>query len=146
MIIKMNDEFEARMMLTNMHGFKEFKENNLGVVGSRTFKNEGFMSFVLSMLRPNHIISGGAKGADSLAVGWAVQTCVPFTEHLPDLIRWPWTKYKGKAYLERNDTIAMACDALVAFVPLDGESTGTMYTVGKAVSFKKPVLILYFEG
>jgi predicted Rossmann fold nucleotide-binding protein DprA/Smf involved in DNA uptake len=144
MIIKMNDEFEARMMLSDKKAFKEFKENNLGVVGSRTFWDEGFMTYVLNILRPNRVISGGAKGADTLAENWARKGGVPCDVHYPDLIRWPWDRFKGKAYLERNDIIATMCDALVAFVPINAKSSGTMYTVGKAAGLKKPVLLLYF--
>jgi predicted Rossmann fold nucleotide-binding protein DprA/Smf involved in DNA uptake len=140
----MNDEFETRMMLTDILGFEFFKEKKLGVVGSRTFKNEKYMNFVLDTLRPKCVISGGARGADTLAEKWAINNGVLYDIHYPDLIRWPWETYQGKAYLERNDIIAIACDALVAFVPVIGKSSGTMYTVGKAAGLEKYVLLLYF--
>jgi len=145
MIIKMNDKFEAKMMLTDMYGFNQFKDKNLGVVGSRTFIDDEFMNFVLNVLRPSRVITGGATGADTLAELWAKHSGVPCEVHYPDLIRWPWNRFKGKAYLERNDIIATSCDALVAFVPSNRDSTGTMYTVGKAVGLNKEVLLLYFE-
>lgn len=44
-----------------------------------------------------HIISGGARGADTLAIDWAVVNWCPFTEYKAD-----WDKYKKAAGFIRN--------------------------------------------
>lgn len=41
------------------------------VCGGRTYAEQGRMSEVLDELRPTEIITGGAKGADTLAENWA---------------------------------------------------------------------------
>lgn len=44
-----------------------------------------------------HIISGGARGADTMAVDWAIVNWTTFTEYKAD-----WKKYKNRAGPIRN--------------------------------------------
>jgi len=82
------------------------------------------------------VISGGAKGADSLAIKYAKKNNKLWKEFLPD-----HKKYKH-AYHHRNRLIAEYCDVLIAF--WDGHSTGTKYTIDYARKIGKPVHIFKF--
>lgn len=101
----------------------------LAIVGSRTFNKRSLMIRILTQLnikpRPELIISGGAKGADTLAKNYAEVVNVPFLEFLAD-----WDKYGKSAGYKRNVQIVDACDKLVAF--WDGHSKGTKHSIDLA--------------
>ena len=125
----------------------------LAIVGSRTFDdfmllNETVYSYFMSEFKPGHleaIISGGAKGADSVAKRWAminsVDTedfkAVEYFEFLPD-----WESDGKAAGFIRNKEIVNACDMVLAF--WDGKSKGTEHTIKLARLAKKPTFIVYF--
>lgn len=78
------------------------------------------------------IVSGGAKGIDTLAEQYALR------HNIPVKIFKPNTKLLGKwAYLARNDQIVKEADVIVAI--WDGESRGTYYTINQAKKHNKPV-------
>ncbi|MCI8497085.1 MAG: DUF2493 domain-containing protein [Clostridiales bacterium] len=80
------------------------------------------------------IISGGAKGVDSLAEAYAKE------HHIPIRIFYPQYSIYGKAApLVRNREIVQACDRLIAI--WDGTSRGTQYTVQYARTAGKEVVI-----
>ena len=120
----------------------------LAIVGSRGFDdfallNEVVCSCFRSEFEPYHaevIISGGARGADSMAKRWALAAKldgVEYTEFLPD-----WHKFGKGAGFIRNQQIVDACDMVLAF--WDGESKGTKDTIDKARKAMKPTFIVYF--
>ncbi len=125
----------------------------LAIVGSRTFNdfellNEVVCSCFISGFMPYHveaIISGGAKGADTIAKRWAminnVDTedlkAVEYFEFLPD-----WESDGKAAGFIRNKQIVDACDMVLAF--WDGKSKGTEHTIKLAKLAKKPTFIVYF--
>lgn len=84
------------------------------------------------------IVSGGAKGADTLAIDWAVINWVPFREFLPD-----WDKHGKKAGILRNVEMAEYADTLVAF--WDGESRGTKHMIGEALRKGLEVHVYRYE-
>lgn len=94
----------------------------LAIVGSRTFNDYGKLSkFIYENFDVNqitHIISGGARGADSLGEKFA-------EEHNKYLVVFPaeWEKYGIRAGFKRNIDIINGCDKCVAF--WDGKSRGT---------------------
>src|SRR4051812_8942749 len=96
----------------------------LAIVGSRDFSDYEFMkecfaAFVASRGGPPEmIVSGGAKGADSLARRLAEEKGVPFHE-----IEADWKAYGRAAGPIRNKKLVEFSDAALAF-PL-GESKGT---------------------
>ena len=107
----------------------------LAVVGSRDFANKRLMDEELRKLLPlTQVISGGARGADSLAERWARHNGIEVQVFYPDP-----KKYKHP-YHHRNRLICEACDRLVAF--WNGHSTGTRYTIGYARKIGKPVTIV----
>lgn len=110
----------------------------VGVVGSRGFKNYNLLEQKLSTAPYDitEIISGGAKGADTLAIRYARKRGLLWREFLPD-----HKKYRHP-YHHRNRLIAEASDVLIAF--WDGSSTGTKYTIGYMRKLGKPVHIFKF--
>ena len=124
----------------------------LAIVGSRGFADYSLFSDVMRnhfSLQPprfppdpidwvcKEIISGGAKGADSLAARWAAENRVKLTEFLPD-----WDKYGKAAGPIRNEDIIKIADFVLAF--WDGLSKGTANSLSIAKRLKKPTLIIYF--
>ena len=116
----------------------------LAIAGSRTFNNyellEVWIDSITSMQFGREdsivIVSGGAKGADSLAFQYA-------ENHKLEMRVYPaeWNKYGKSAGFIRNQTIVDNCDFLLAF--WNGESRGTADTIEKAKKAMKPTFIIY---
>lgn len=69
----------------------------------------------------NHVIEGGAKGADSLGMLWAIYSDIPFTQ-----VKAEWDLFGKRAGFLRNVKMAdMKPDAVLAFTNKDVESKGT---------------------
>ncbi len=115
----------------------------IAVIGSRTFNDYQLLHDELETINATAeislIVSGGAKGADSLAETYAEQYS------LETLVFKP--QYKGrndrKAPLIRNKLIVEHCDRLIAF--WDGQSNGTMFTVNYAKKLNKPVILIDYS-
>ena len=107
----------------------------LAVVGGRDFDNAALMWFVLERYAASVIISGGARGADSLAEEYAKINELNFICY-PPLV----TKYDtfAEAALARNKDIVNAADAVVAFPTK--KSRGTWHTVNYAKKKGIPVV------
>ena len=85
--------------------------------------------------RGDTIISGGARGVDSLAAAYARANGLALVEHFPDY------RHYGKAAPHvRNKMIVADADRVVAF--WDGKSRGTKSTVEYARKHGKPVDIV----
>ena len=58
----------------------------IAIIGSRGFNDEAlFLQTVQGLeFQISGIISGGAKGADTLAANWAATNNIPLTVYLPD--------------------------------------------------------------
>ena len=71
------------------------------------------------------VLSGGARGADTLGEMWASSNSVPLT-------RYPaqWTSFGKAAGYIRNEEMAKNAEALIAF--WDGESKGTKHMIDTA--------------
>ena len=111
----------------------------VAVIGSRGFQDYGLLESKLMVYlgKIECIISGGAKGADSLAEKWAKENEIPCTIIKPD-----WVKYGKGAGIKRNKQIIEICDQCLAF--WDGKSNGTASAIKLAEQLKKPIhLILY---
>lgn len=112
----------------------------IGIVGSRDYPNlQAVWAFVerLAGRYPTIVIvSGGARGVDTVAAAAGRWYGLEVVEHKPE-----WERL-GKHYapLARNTTIVEDCDALIAF--WDGVSTGTMDTVDKARGTGKKVHVI----
>ena len=110
----------------------------LAVIGSRSFCNYAWLeqcllrSFRLADIEA--VISGGARGADSLAARFACQHGLRLIT-----IRADWETHGRKAGPIRNSEIVAQADVLVAF--WDGASAGTRDSIAKARAAGTRVLI-----
>jgi len=84
------------------------------------------------------IVSGGAKGIDTLAEAYARKKGIPVRIFLPD-----YPRYRRAAPLKRNEAIAEYADEAIAF--WDGKSKGTAHTVALFRRYGKPVRIVLIE-
>ena len=120
----------------------------LAIVGSRTFNTYKhyallsntihyhfrYYSYIANNLR---LVSGGARGADTLAERFAKERDLGIIVYKPD-----WDKHGRIAGFIRNQQIVDTCDMVLAF--WDGKSKGTQDTINKAKKAKKPTFIVYF--
>ncbi len=126
----------------------------LAIIGSRSFDRYALLESTMDdwfaedrtcACPVNHIVtgvvSGGARGADTLAARWATERGVPLTELKPD-----WDKHGKAAGFLRNKDIVEAADMVLAFWGngADGQlSRGTQHSIGVAKRLRKPTLIVY---
>lgn len=110
---------------------------SFAVIGSRIFNDFEKFQMVMDRYRNemSEIVSGGARGADTLAAEYARKHGIKITEFLPD-----YAKYGRGATLKRNHTIIEHADCVIAFIA--GESRGTRYTVGLANKKGKEVILI----
>lgn len=109
----------------------------VAVVGSRTFGDKVLLSQEVGKLLPSLIVSGGARGADSLAEEWALRFRIPTRIYPAE-----WDKYGRSAGFRRNRDIVDGCEVLLAF--WDGESRGTAHSIKLAESAGKVVRVIKF--
>jgi hypothetical protein len=111
----------------------------VAIVGSRGFDNYNYLSKSIEIYFPkiDEIISGGARGADSLGARYAREHEILFTEFLPD-----WNLYGKSAGFKRNQQIVDATNVLVAY--WDGDSHGTKHSIALARAAQKPTLIFIY--
>lgn len=110
------------------------------VAGSRTITSLKDVDDAIhfSNFNPSVIISGGAKGVDSLGEQWAALHSVPLEVYPAE-----WDKYGRGAGFKRNALMATKADALVAI--WDGQSRGTnhMINIAKTMGLKLFVYEVY---
>lgn len=106
------------------------------IAGSRGFEDynqmEEVVDHMLSKLFESHeitIISGGAIGADRMAMRYAEHRSLPLVVMIPD-----WDGLGKSAGYKRNKDMADAATHLIAF--WDGESRGTKHMIDIANSMK----------
>ena len=115
----------------------------MAIVGSRNTGTVDF-SLVMDELRQRiknpitEVISGGAKGYDTMAAAWAILRGIAVTELRPD-----YQKHGRAATFIRNRAIVDSADIVVAF--WDGKSRGTKYTIDYAEKKKKDIIIVNTE-
>lgn len=111
----------------------------IAVIGSRTFNDYNLLEKELNIFRAhlniNQIISGGAKGADSLAEKYAKNKKIETLIFKPD-----WKKYGRGAGFVRNKLIIENCDYVVAF--WDKKSKGTKNSLETAKKLNKGITII----
>lgn len=99
----------------------------LAIVGSRTVTpmlRAKVLAYVASLAPSVTVVSGGARGVDTIAVDAARKRGLPTM-----VIPADWSLGKGAGF-QRNGTIVESSDAVVAF--WDGVSRGTEDTIRKA--------------
>lgn len=115
------------------------RELNLAIVGYRDFEDwVVFYAHVQSWIekhgRPDSIISGGCKGADTMAERFAKQ------EKIPMVILWPKNEDGRSKFAIRDKEIARQCTHMLAFPSKRGR--GTQLTIQFATELKKHVTVV----
>lgn len=123
------------------------------IAGSRNIKddvNYVEMSVAESGFNVTEVVSGCAKGIDTLGVEWAEKCGIPvqpFPANWDDLshpdaliktTKWG-QKYDARAGLRRNEVMAVYADALIAI--WDGKSPGTKHMIKMAKKRELPIFI-----
>jgi len=114
----------------------------VAIVGSREFNNYDLLCETV----PNdttEIVSGGAKGADSLAERFADEHSIPKKIFLPKFKTDPSVGYHPGHFHQRNKQIAEYADMILAFMP-PGGSKGTQSTINYAKTAETPYQIIHF--
>ncbi len=96
---------------------------NLAIIGSRDFTDKVLFTNKIKEWTdkygtPDKIISGGAKGADSLGAEYAQENGIELTIYFPD-----WKKYGKAAGPMRNSLIIEDCTHVLAFPSRNGKGT-----------------------
>ena len=105
----------------------------LAIVGSRNVNNIDIDSYVTNDV--TEIVSGGAKGVDSIAAAYAKKKGIIFTEILPE-----YKLYGRAAPIVRNRTIVEYADKLIVF--WDGRSRGSLYVIKYAKKIHKDIEVI----
>ncbi len=105
----------------------------IAVIGSRSITEANLTRFIPDYA--TEIISGGAKGVDTLAREYALANNLKLTEILPD-----YKKYGRYAPLKRNITIVTNANLVIAF--WDGKSRGTKFVIDTCENNFIPILVL----
>jgi len=114
------------------------------VAGGRDFKDAGLLGITLDSFRQSvsstvTIISGAARGADSLGEDYALECEL-------NLKRFPadWDIHGKSAGFIRNTQMAEYAEALIAF--WDGKSRGTQHMIDIALRKGLLVKVCRYEG
>lgn len=105
----------------------------LAIIGSRSITSYPLEQVILR--ETTEIISGGARGVDTLARLYARKHGIPLVEILPD-----YPRYGRSAPIRRNDEIIARADVVLAI--WDGKSRGTAYVIAQCRELGKPVIVL----
>jgi hypothetical protein len=108
----------------------------LAIIGSRAIENLDLSEYIKE--KPSVIISGGAKGIDTIAWEWALKNNIEIIVHRPN-----YNKDGKWAALKRNDIIVDEADKIIAF--WNGKSTGTKYVIERAKKLNKPLEIIIIK-
>lgn len=130
----------------------------VAIIGSRQYENVRKIKDMLFELRTKFgddltIISGGCKdGADKYARKYALEFGIKYKEfnpaHTPrNLYSAMSDEYYGKPYHvsqfhHRNQLIARDCDIMIAFIPKDTKSDGSVSAIKSAEKQNKKVVII----
>ena len=112
----------------------------IAIVGSRNFHDYEKVKDFINRWKDYYkvtidcIVSGGAKGADSLGEKYAHEFGINVVKFLPD-----WNKYGKSAGFIRNVDIINNCDVCFAF--WDGKSSGTKHDLDLCKEKNKPCYV-----
>ena len=128
---KADDEYYANME----------KSFALAIVGTRAFTDyRRFCAVIDAVNTPiTAIVSGGAKGTDTMAAKYAREHDITLIEYLPN-----WDEFGKSAGYRRNVMIVERCDAMIAFH--NGTSKGTQHDIDIISKTNKPLHIVPVNG
>ena len=104
----------------------------IAIVGSRNIDSVNMKEH---LVKCDEIISGGAKGIDSLAAKYANENNIKLTEFLPE-----YNIYGKAAPIIRNKKIVDAADKIIVF--WDGVSKGSLYVINYAKKSGKECIVI----
>ncbi len=117
------------------------KVKRVVIAGCRNYfdyeEAKAFIDLCLLNIRKNYdiiIVSGGAKGADSLGEQYAIENGFEIEQYLPN-----WDIYGKGAGHRRNRLMAEVCDCVICF--WDGQSKGTKSMISYAKMHDKPIKV-----
>lgn len=120
---------------------KDLPKKRVVIAGCRDFTNykiaKEYIDFCLSNIRQENeiiIVSGGARGADTLGEKYAKQNGFEIERYLAD-----WDTYGKSAGARRNKKMAEVCDYVICF--WDGKSKGTKIMIDYAKQYNRPLKI-----
>jgi hypothetical protein len=121
------------------------KKFRVVIAGSRDFNDYDFLEKKMDHLLQSQqdcriiIVSGTARGADSLGERYAMKNGYP-------IIRVPakWESYGRSAGPKRNKEMAIIADAVVCFVPHTGVTKGTSSMIEEAKKEDVSLRIIIF--
>ncbi len=109
----------------------------LMIAGSRNINNIDLSKYTSK--DTTHIISGVAKGVDTLAEQYADKYRISKT-----ILRPRYDLYKKGAPLKRNNEMVDICDKVIVF--WDGKSKGTKHTIDYARKTGKDVDVIIIKA
>lgn len=112
------------------------------IAGGRDFNNYNILDKVISKIvniEKDIIISGAARGADSIGADWANKHSVPLETYPAN-----WNRYGKSAGYIRNAEMGENADALIAF--WDGKSKGTAHMIKTMKRNNKPYRVYDYNG
>lgn len=116
------------------------------IVGSRSIADPNYVFDQIGrFLRETEdvspvLLSGGAKGVDSLVKAYAKQAGLPFIEFLPYHMVDSAVPFSARYFFSRNRQMVQNADVVLAL--WDGESTGTQHTIRYAQKIGVPVTVV----
>ena len=109
------------------------------ICGSRTINDESLISEKLNSALAEYpdmiLISGGAKGVDSIGEAWAKSHNVQIQQYKPD-----WKRYGRGAGIVRNKIMVATADLVIIF--WDGISNGTKSVIDFFKELNKSYLLV----
>ena len=116
---------------------------NIAIVGGRDFNDytllkESILAYIDAHEKPENIVSGGAKGADTLATQFATEMGIPLLIFKPD-----YQRYGRGATLVRNTQIIENAEVVFAF--WNGQSKGTKDSIKKAEKLEKELYVIKYK-
>ena len=137
-IVDFNSRTKANNYVKRKKGEERFR---VIIAGGRTFIDFELMCSKCDAILKNkknvEIVSGTAKGADTLGEEYAIKKCYDIKQFPAD-----WKKHGRSAGYKRNKQMAEYGDALIAF--WDGISKGTKHMIDLAKENNLPVRIIKY--
>ena len=114
-------------------------KHKLLIAGSRNFNDYQLLKKLIKPENIECIISGCARGADTLAIKYAEEFNIPIEKYPAD-----WNKYGRSAGYIRNKVMVDKATAVICF--WDGQSKGTQHTITLTKQTNKPIKVVIYNG
>lgn len=111
------------------------------IAGTRTFNDYHLLQKILSKVKSEiiEIVSGTARGADTLGERYAMEHNISIKRFYPD-----WDSFGKRAGMLRNREMAKYTDKAIVF--WDGESRGTKNMIDEMKKLNREVIIVYYKN